>query len=170
MLTGYTLRLATEADLPAIARIYNSIIAGRMVTADLEPVSVESRRPWLAAHTPDKRPVWVLVDDASDTVCAWLSLDTFFPRVAYDGTALVAIYVAETHRGLGLGRALLQEAVQRAPALGIRTLLGYIFAHNKPSLRLFSAQGFSRWAHLPRLAQLDGVERDLVIVGLRLVP
>lgn len=170
MLPGYTLRLATEADLPAIAAIYNSIIPGRMVTADLEPVSVESRRPWLAAHAPDKRPVWVLLDDPSSTVCAWLSLDTFFPRAAYDGTALIAIYVAESHRARGLGRALLQEGIKRAPAFGVRTLLGYIFAHNKPSLQLFSAQGFSRWAHLPRLALLDGVERDLVIVGLRLVP
>lgn len=170
MLPGYTLRLATEADLPAIVAIYNAVIPGRMVTADLEPVSVESRRPWLAAHTPDKRPVWVLVDDATGGVCAWLSFDPFFPRAAYDGTAMLAIYVAETHRRHGLGRALLREAVRRAPAFGIRTLLGYIFAHNAPSLRLFAAQGFSRWAHLPRLAILDGIERDLIIVGQRLVP
>ena len=39
-----TLRDATEADLPAIVEIYNATIPGRMVTADLEPVTVESRR------------------------------------------------------------------------------------------------------------------------------
>jgi len=39
-----TLRDATEVDLPAIVDIYNSVIPGRMVTADLEPVTVESRR------------------------------------------------------------------------------------------------------------------------------
>ncbi len=40
------LRPATEADLPAIVAIYNATIPGRMVTADTEPVSVDSRQPW----------------------------------------------------------------------------------------------------------------------------
>jgi len=47
------------------AAIYNSIIPGRMVTAELEPVTVESRRPWLAAHNPQTRPVWVLEDEST---------------------------------------------------------------------------------------------------------
>ena len=38
-MTYPALRLATLDDLPAIVAIYNSTIAGRMVTADLEPVS-----------------------------------------------------------------------------------------------------------------------------------
>ena len=62
--------------------------------------------------------------------------------------------------GYRLGRA-----VERAPALDLRTLVGLIFGHNAASLRLFESFGFERWAHLPRVAELDGVERDLVIVG-----
>ena len=98
-----------------------------------------------------------------------MSFDTFYPRAAYDGTAMLAIYVAETHRRLGLGKRLLNEALSRAPALGLHTLLGYIFGHNEPSLRLFETHGFARWANLPRVAVLDGIERDLIIVGRRLV-
>lgn len=163
---GFTLRAATEADLPAIVAIYNSTIPGRMVTADLTPVTAEERKPWLAAHQNATRPIWVLVNPAG-TVVAWLSFDTFYPRAAYDGTAMIAIYVAENQRRLGLGQALLRTALQRAPELKLHTLLGYIFGHNEPSLRLFAAHGFERWAHLPRVAVLDGVERDLVIVGRR---
>ena len=164
-----TLRDATEGDLPAIVAIYNATIPSRMVTADLEPVTVESRRPWLAAHSPESRPVWVLA--ASDGhVGAWLSFDTFYPRAAYDGTAMIAIYVDPAHRRFGLGRGLLETALERAPSLGLHTLLGYIFGHNEPSLRLFAAHGFERWAHLPRVAVLDGVERDLIIVGRRVAP
>lgn len=164
-----TLRDATEADLPAIVEIYNATIPGRMVTADLQPVTVESRRPWFAAHQTPSRPLWVLAD-ADGSVAAWLSFDTFYPRAAYDGTAMVAIYVADRQRRRGIGRRLLVAAIARAPALGIHTLLGYIFGHNEPSLRLFEAHGFSRWAHLPRVAVLDGAERDLVIVGRRVAP
>jgi phosphinothricin acetyltransferase len=162
-----TLRDATAADLPAIVDIYNSTIAGRMVTADLEPVTVASRRPWFDAHQSPTRPLWVLCDERG-TVAAWLSFDTFYPRAAYDGTAMIALYVAPTHRRLGLGRSLLLSAVERAPSLGLHTLLGYIFGHNEPSLRLFEAHEFVRWAHLPRVAVLDGVARDLIIVGRRL--
>ena len=166
---AFILREATEADLPAIVAIYNATIPGRMVTADLEPVTVESRRPWFAAHQNPSRPLWVLVD-SSRIVRAWLSFDTFYARAAYDGTAMIAIYVDPASRRTGLGRRLLQTALDRAPSLGLHTLLGYIFGHNEPSLRLFSAYGFQRWAHLPRVAVLDGVERDLVIMGRRVAP
>ena len=163
--SGPQIRNATRADLPAIVEIYNSIIPGRMVTADLEPITVESRVNWLDTHDPARRPIWVLEDEAE--IVAWLSFDTFYARAAYDGTAMVAIYVAERKRGAGIGRMLLTTAIQRAPSLGIRVLLGYIFAHNEPSLRLFTKFGFERWAHLPGVTRLDGVDRDVVIMGKR---
>ena len=168
--SGYRLRAATEGDLADIAAIYNSIIPGRMVTAELEPVTVESRRPWLAAHNPQTRPVWVLEDESTKGVAGWMSFDTFNVRAAYGGTAMIAIYLAESYRGQGLGRALLAHALAVAPHHGVHTLLGYIFGDNGPSLRLFAALGFAPWAHLPRVAVLDGVERDLVIVGRRVGP
>ena len=161
-----TIRDAREADLPAIVAIYNSIIPGRMVTADLEPVTAASRLPWLQAHHPDRRPVWVA--EAEGRVIGWLSFDTVYARAAYDGTAMIAIYVEAGKRRTGLGRLLLERAITRAPQLAVHTLLGYIFAHNEPSLRFFARFGFERWAHLPRIANLDGVERDLIIVGRRL--
>ena len=159
------LRDATAADLPAIVEIYNATIPGRMVTADLAPVTVDSRRSWFGAHDPSKRPIWVLCQD--DVVCAWLSFDSFYPRAAYDGTAMIGLYVARGHRRKGHGKHLLTAAIERAPALALHTLLGFIFAHNEPSLRLFEANGFARWGHLPRVAVLDDVERDLVILGRR---
>lgn len=168
-MSDLALREATEADLPAIVALYNATIPGRMVTAELVPVTVEARWPWFAAHQNSSRPLWVL-SDPNGAVCAWLSFDPFNPRAAYDGTAMIALYVAEAHRRLGLGRRMLNEALARAPALGLHTLLGYIFAHNEPSLRLFESHGFARWAHLPRVAVLDGAERDLIIVGRRVAP
>jgi phosphinothricin acetyltransferase len=165
---GLHLREAGEQDLPAITEIYNSTIPSRMVTADLSPVSVESRRIWLGAHNPATRPVWVLVDEKLNRVIGWMSFDTFFARAAYDGTAMLAIYLAESHRGHGLGTFLLGEAMERAPRHKVHTILGYIFGHNTPSLKLFEKMGFERWAQMPRIAILDGVERDLIIVGRRI--
>ncbi len=160
------IRDAVEADLPAIVEIYNAAIPGRMATGDLEPVSVEGRRAWFQEHAPASRPIWVM--EAEGRIAGWLSFQSFYGRAAYRATAELSVYVAPTHRGRGIGRALLAEAVRRGTALGIKTLLGFIFAHNEPSLRLFEGLGFQRWGRLPRVADLDGVERDLIIVGLRL--
>jgi len=166
--TGYIVRDATEADLPAIVAIYNATIPSRMVTADLEPVTAGSRRAWFRAHNPESRPLWVAVDGGE--VCAWLSLNSFYGRPAYRATAELSVYVAEIHRRRGLGGDLLARAISEAPRCGIRTLLGFIFAHNEPSLQLFARRGFERWGCFPRVAELDSVERDVVIMGKRVVP
>jgi L-amino acid N-acyltransferase YncA len=75
--------------------------------------------------------------------------------------------VNEAHRKQGLGSYLLTEAIAHAPTLKVDTLLGFIFGHNAPSLALFQRFGFARWGELPKVAALDGIERDLVIVGRR---
>ncbi len=160
------IRDATEADLPAIVEIYNAAIPDRMATADTQPVSVESRTAWFREHDPQLRPLWIAVTDAS--ILGWLNFQSFYGRPAYRATAEVSVYVSARNRRCGVGRALVGRAIAESSRLGLKTLLGFIFGHNEPSLRLFQSFGFERWGSLPRIAELDGVERDLVIVGLRL--
>lgn len=162
----YTHRLARQEDLPAIVAIYNSTVASRLVTADTEPVSVASRQAWFDEHTPDKRPLWVAERDGE--VIGWLSYSNFYGRPAYAGTAELSIYLHEKVRGLGLGRYFLEQAIAFAPSIKVHTLLGFVFGHNLPSLKLFEAFAFERWANMPRVATLDGVERDLIILGKRI--
>lgn len=165
--SGFTVRLATRDDLAGIVDIYNSTVASRMVTADTEPVSVASREAWFDAHQPERRPLWVC-DAADGRMAGWVSFSDFYGRPAYGATAEVSIYLHEDFRGQGLGRFLLEAAIAYAPKVGVDTLLGFIFGHNAPSLALFERHGFARWGDLPRVAVLDGVERDLVILGRRL--
>lgn len=163
----YNYRLATIEDLPAIVEIYNSTVAGRQVTADTEAVSVASRLDWFAAHTSERRPLWVVPDEQGGLL-GWLSYSDFYGRPAYNGTAELSIYLHESARGRGLGRFLLQQAIAYAPHIQVHTLLGFIFGHNQPSLNLFYQAGFEKWAELPRVAKLDNDERDLLILGKRL--
>lgn len=159
-------RDALEADLPAIVEIYNSTIPLQVVTADLEPVMVESRLGWFQAHTPNKRPLWVV--ECEQKVIAWLGFQSFYGRPAYETTAELSIYVSPDYRHKGLGKLLLQRAIAHSPGYGIKTLLGFIFAENQPSLHLFEQLGFQRWGYLPKVAEFGTIERDLVIMGLRL--
>ena len=159
------IRDAVETDLPAIVQIYNAAIPGRMATADLKPVSVESRLAWYREHSPNSLPIWVI--ESEQKIVGWLSFQLFYGRAAYQHTAEVSIYVAPDRQRYGIGQKLLQSAIVRSPKLGLKTLMGIIFAHNQPSLRLFEKFGFQQWGYLPQVAELDGVERDVIILGLR---
>ncbi len=166
MYENFAIRDAETNDMPSIIDIYNSTIPGRMVTADLEPVSVESRMRWFNEHSPAFRPLWVV--ETNGEICAWVSFQSFYGRPAYNATAELSIYIHQDYRGKKLGKFLIQRAIEECPKIGVKTLLGFIFGHNEPSLKLFLSFGFEKWAHLPKVAELDGVERDLLILGKRL--
>lgn len=160
------IRFATEADLPSIVGIYNASIPGRLATADTEPVTLEDRRPWFAGFNAERRPLWVVERDGE--LLGWLGLRSFYGRPAYHRTVEVAVYVAPQAARQGVGRALLSHAIAESPSRGIATLLAFVFGHNQPSIALFQQAGFGEWGRLPRVAELDTVERDLLILGRRL--
>ncbi len=158
---------AAQHDLPRIVEIYNSTIASRMVTADTAPVSVASRQKWFDEHNASKRPLW-LIEDENNQILGWVSFQSFYGRPAYDATVEISIYLDEQQRGRGLGKQILQYCIDKAPDLGVHTLLGFIFAHNLPSIALFEKMGFKEWANLPNIATLDQEERSLKILGIRI--
>jgi L-amino acid N-acyltransferase YncA len=165
------IRLALETDLPSIVEIYNAAIPTRLATADLEPISVESRRNWLRSHDA-RYPVWVITigdrniqSDQNEQILGWLSLQMFYGRPAYHKTAEVSIYIAPSSQGNGIGKKLLGYAIAQCPSLNITKLVGFVFAHNAASRRLFERLGFTEWGFLPEIAELDGIDQSLVIFG-----
>jgi len=159
-------RNANLDDLPLIVEIYNSTVAGRMVTADTSPVSVEEKRSWFLNHNPNTRPLWIFED--AGKIIGWASFQDFYGRPAYSATAELSIYLHEDQRGKGYGKKLLDHCISKAPSLRIGNLLGFIFAHNIPSLRLFENAGFKQWANLPDVAEMDDKKYSLRILGLKL--
>lgn len=139
-----------------------------MATADTTPVTVAQRESWFADFTPESRPLWVATAGGGGPPAGWLSLRSFYGRPAYHATAEVGVYVAPEAQRQGIARGLLAHALAAAPALGLRTLLAFVFGHNLPSIALFERAGFTPWGRLPQVAELDGVERDLAILGRRL--
>lgn len=160
-----THRNATLEDLPAIVPIYNTTLSSRLITADTEPVSVESQLSWFADHDPDHRPLWVFYQE--NLLVGWVSFRSSYGRPAYQGTVEISIYLDPNARVKGFGKAILAECLEKIPAYQVHTVLGFIFAHNEPSLKLFHSYGFEEWGHLPEVAELDGVKRSLKILGKR---
>lgn len=160
---------ATIQDLPAITEIYNSTVASRIVTADLEPQTVESKKPWFYQHNNEKRPLWIVKNSAGEII-AWMSFQSFYGRPAYNATVEISIYIAPDQRGKGYGKEILQFGIEQAPSLGIENLMGFIFSHNEPSLQLFYKFGFEKWGEFPGIATLDGQKRSLTILGKKITP
>jgi phosphinothricin acetyltransferase len=158
--------IAQSSDLKKIVSTYNSTIASRLVTADLVEVTVESKTEWFNSHSPEKRPLWLIYHDKK--YVGWMSFTSFYGRPAYDGTVEVSIYLENEFRGKGIGKICLQKAFEVSKGLNIKTLLGFIFDHNEPSLNLFYKMGFEKWAHLPKIANMIDDERGLIIMGKRL--
>ena len=159
-------RDATLEDLTTVVEIYNSTIPSRMVTADAELVTIESRINWLNEHSAGKRPLWVI--ENNERVIGWVSFQDFYGRPAYDATAEISIYLDKDYRGKGLGRSVLEHCIDSCTSMGIKTLVGFIFQHNEPSIKLFTQLGFEDWGTLPNIAMLDNIERTLKIFGKRI--
>jgi phosphinothricin acetyltransferase len=156
-------RNASIGDLPTIVSIYNSIIPGRMVTADIEEVSVADKSAWFLSHTPT-RPIWMF-ETENNQIIGWASFKNFYGRPAYSGTAEFSMYLAENFRSKGYGSQILNYAIQQSPSLQIHSLLGFIFEQNTPSISLVKKAGFEEWGHLPDVAILDGKSCSLKILG-----
>jgi phosphinothricin acetyltransferase len=159
------IRHASAGDLAEIVRIYNASIPSRTATADTEPVTVEEREEWFRAFDPASRPLWVLEGEAG--IEGWLGLRSFYGRPAYHRTVEAAVYVDPARQRRGVARALLDHALRDCPHLGIANVLAFVFAHNESSIALFAGRGFEPWGRLPRVCELDGTERDVVILGRR---
>ena len=156
------IRNAVSTDLTSIVDIYNQSIPARTATADTEPIAIADRFDWYQNHS-DHRPLWTA--EERSRILGWLSFRDFYGRPAYQSTAEISIYVATEYQGQGVGSKLLAKAIAQAPQLQLTTLLAFIFAHNQPSLKLFNNQGFQQWGYLPDVAQLDDIERSLIILG-----
>jgi L-amino acid N-acyltransferase YncA len=157
------IRPATEADLPAVAAIYNAGIAEREATFETRPREPEELREWLT----NGLPFLVAVD--GDEVVGFARVGPYSAREVYRGVGEHGVYVAPAARGRGLGRALLDAVAEAADAAGLHKLTARIFATNAASLAAHRAAGFAEVGVQRSHARLDGVWRDVVLVE-RLLP
>lgn len=143
------IRNATGADLPAINEIYNFYVETSPATFDLEPMTEEWRREWFASRTASGLPV--LVADMDGTVAGWCCLSQWSPKKAYAKTVDESIYIADSCRGQGVGKALLGAIVEEARRLEMHVVMAGIVGCQEASLGLHRSVGFAesgRYAHM----------------------
>ena len=159
-----TTRAMTDADLPVVREIYAEGIATRNATFEtVVPPAEELAGKWLAGH----RWVAEIVEDGRPVVVGWTAVSPVSSRDCYAGVVETSVYVTERARGRGVGKTLLFRQVTEADAGGLWTLQTSIFPENRASIALHHAAGYRTLAVRPRIAQLDGVWRDTVLLERR---
>src|SRR6185503_4288820 len=116
-----------------------------------------------SSHLPECR----LAARAQNQIMGWAALSPVSQRKAYEGVAEVSVYVAESHRGRGVGKALLETIIIMSERCGIWTLQGATFPENTASLRLQEHCGFRVVGRRERIARQRGVWRDTIITERR---
>ena len=158
------IELANLSDLEAITQIYNEHILERSATADMRPVSTKEREPWFNAH--GSRPIFIYKENGE--ILGYCSLSDFNPKIAYDISVEISIYVAKKALKKGIGKQLLAYSLNKARELNLKNIIALIFSKNKASLGLFLKFGFEKWGELPGVCLMDGEYKDVVILGLKL--
>ena len=155
-----TTRPVTADDMEAVLAIYAEGLATRNATFETKvPTADQLRKRWL----PDL--AWVAELDGE--VVGWTAITPVSARECYAGVGETSVYVAEAVRGRGVGKALLFTQVTEADKAGMWTLQTSIFPENRASLALHRSAGYRTLAVRTRIAQLDGVWRDTVLLERR---
>ncbi|MCW2835300.1 MAG: ywnH [Nocardioides sp.] len=155
-----TTRPVSDADLAAVLDIYAQGLATRNATFETTlPTAEQLRSRWLPGLA------WVAVLD--NQVVGWTGVTPVSSRECYAGVGESSVYVAEAARGRGVGKALLFTQVVEADKAGLWTLQTSIFPENRASLALHHSAGYRTLAVRTRIAQLDGIWRDTVLLERR---
>ncbi len=148
------IRTATQSDLEQIVTIYNQAVTEGNCTADIEPVTVADRKEWFNGHTPERYPIHVMESTRNSEIIAWCSLSAHRKgRRALQNVAEISYYVDISHRNRGIGNRLIYHGLEEAKTLGLHNLFAILLDTNQISIVLLEKFGFSRWGHLPDIAE-----------------
>lgn len=151
-------RLATPADAPAIAELYNQGIASRVATFETTPRTETDVALWF------KTPYPVVVAEHEGTVSAFAATSSYRPRTCYAGIAEFMVYVSLAKQRRGLGRGVLEALFPIALDRGLYKLVSRVFVDNYASRRLLATVGFREVGVYKRHGMLGGVWRDVVVI------
>ncbi len=148
-------------DWQIVRSIYEEGIATELAT--FETQSPEWKK-WDKAHIQTCR---LVAEEYLLGIVGWAALSPVSNREVYSGVMEVSVYVAQTSRGKGIGKKLLQRLIQDSEANGIWTLQSSILSENEASIRLHLISGFRLVGKRERLGKLNRQWRDVVLMERR---
>ena len=164
------IRMATQADIPAILDIYGPYVLHTAVSFEYSVPTLEEfteRFRTITAQFP-----WLVWEEAGKILgYAYGSLP--FGRAAYRWCAASSIYLAPQAQGRGIGRKLYRALEAILTEQGYRKTYAIITSDNPGSLRFHRQTGFRFLAEFPdcgikfnKLYSVVWMEKALKVAGI----
>jgi len=155
----FIIRVATAADAPEMARIYNLGIAERIATFETRRKSAGELAALIGSGA------LALVAERDDAIVAFVKVEPYDDASHYySGIGEATLYVDPGARRGGVGRALMEAVATAAEERGYYKLVGKIFTSNAPSIALVKSCGWREVGVHRRHGRLDGEWKDVVVV------
>lgn len=156
-----------EADAEACLAIYAPFIRDTSVSFEERVPTVEEFRDRIRA-TIARHP-W-LVLEVDGRVAGYAYASQHRSRAAYRWTAEVTVYLDPEHRGIGAGRRLYSELLERLHSAGFHLACAGITVPNEASEGLHRAMGFEPVGVYRRIGWKAGAWHDVSWWQLELAP
>lgn len=163
------IRPAVEADIPAIAAIYDTAVETGTATFETVPPGVAEMGRRFAVLRAGGYPY--LVAERHGTVAGYAYAGPYHQRAAYRSTLEDSIYVAQAARGTGIGRALLEALIAESEAIDGRLMVAIIAdSGSTASVALHASLGFTRVGTLAGVGHKHGRWLDTTLMQRPLGP
>lgn len=157
-------RSARPEDWPRMREIFlEGITTGESSFETAETVP-EDWVKWVGGRHEDSVRVF---EFPGTGIVAWGALAPTSRRHCYRGVAEVQLYVAAAARGQGVGRRVLTELIDHAEHHALWMLQAVVFPENEASRRLFGDKGFREVGYREKIARMNGVWRDTLLLERR---
>lgn len=153
------IRMMAEPDKIVLSKIYLEGIEEGNATFE---TSID-RKAWFIQLDQSK----VIVLENKKELVGFIKLTPISSRKVYKGVNEVSLYIRGDERGKGYGSKLLSYAINFAENNGIWMLQSHIFPENVASLSLQTKHGFIVVGRRQKIAQLNGVWRDTLLLERR---
>jgi L-amino acid N-acyltransferase YncA len=149
-----------ETDSSRVLEIYKLGIETRNATFE---TSLPTWSEWDSKYYKHSRFVY----DLNGKVLGWIALSPTSTRNAYRGVAEVSIYIDLNYARQGIGSMLMESAIRSSEENGIWTLQSSVFKENIATQRLHEKFGFRVLGIREKIATLEGIWRDTIILERR---
>ncbi len=136
------IRRGREDDLAALTELYNHYVRETAITFDLEPYTVEKRRPWFGAFAATGRHQLFVAEEAGQVV-GYACTREFREKRAYDSSAETSVYLAPDFHRRGLGSLLYGQLFDALAGEDVHRYIAGITLPNEASIALHARFGFT---------------------------
>ena len=155
---GMIIRPATLADLPALTDIHNHYVRNTHITFDIEPFTVEQRKPWFEDHSDGKR-YRIVVAEVGGVVLGSASSGRHRSKQAYETTVETSIACHPDALGQRLGTRLYSALIEHLATQDIHRMVAGVA---QPNDALHVKLGFKRLGTFSQVGRKFGKYWDVL--------